>query len=84
MARGRKTGGRQKGSQNRVNADLKSMIEGALGTLGGEGWLVSSAQENPAAFMSLLGKILPRDLNVAVDVALSDRMRGLLERGSGK
>jgi len=54
--------GRPKGSLNKVNASLKEMILGALNDAGGKKWLAKQAQENPAAFMALLAKLLPLEL----------------------
>lgn len=57
-----KTGGRKKGTPNKVNAELKDMILGALNKAdreGGEAYLVKQAHENPVAFMGLVGKVLP-------------------------
>jgi hypothetical protein len=59
MAVGRKTGGRQKGTPNKINADLKAMILGALDDAGGQDYLQRQADENPNAFLSLVGKVLP-------------------------
>ena len=59
MAIGRKTGGRQKGSKNKVSGELKSMILGALNGAGGEAYLLEQAKNNPNAFLSLIGKVLP-------------------------
>ena len=59
-ARGQsKTGGRRKGTPNKLNADVKAMILGALDKAGGIDYLVKQAEQNPAAFMTLIGKILP-------------------------
>ena len=55
----RKTGGRKKGTPNKVNAELKDMILGALNKSGGEGYLIKQASENPTAFLTLVGKVLP-------------------------
>lgn len=57
-----KTGGRQKGTTNKLNADIKAMILGALHDAGGREYLARQAEENPAPFMALLGKILPTTL----------------------
>lgn len=54
-----KTGGRQKGTPNKTNADLKNMILNALDNKGGVKYLMRQADENPTAFMSLVGKVLP-------------------------
>jgi hypothetical protein len=65
MANGRKTGGRVAGTPNKINGDVKAMILGALTAAGGEEYLLKQAHENPTAFMTLLGKVLP--LQVAGD-----------------
>lgn len=54
-----KTGGRKKGTANKVNADLKGMILGALDGVGGMGYLQTQAKDNPQAFLALIGKVLP-------------------------
>jgi hypothetical protein len=63
MAKGRKTGGRQKGTPNKTTAALKDAILEAADRAGGEqglvGYLAVQAQTNPGPFMSLLGKVLP-------------------------
>lgn len=59
MATGVKTGGRQKGTPNKINAALKDMILGALDDVGGQEYLAAQARENPSAYMTLLGKVLP-------------------------
>jgi hypothetical protein len=58
-----KTGGRKEGTPNKINGALKEAILEAAERAGGEhgivGYLVVQALANPAAFMSLLGKVLP-------------------------
>jgi hypothetical protein len=54
-----KTGGRRKGTPNKLNADIKAMILGALAAKGGQKYLEKHADENPTAFLTLVGKILP-------------------------
>ena len=56
--------GRGKGNLNKTTAAIKDMIEGALQDAGGRDYLARQAEENPAAFMGLLGKILPKDIAV--------------------
>jgi hypothetical protein len=41
---------------------LKDMILGALSDAGGQVYLEKQAHENPVAFMSLIGKVLPTTL----------------------
>jgi hypothetical protein len=59
MAKGQKTGGRQKGTPNKINAELKDMILTALHNKGGVDYLERQAEDNPTAFMTLVGKVLP-------------------------
>lgn len=51
--------GRPKGSPNKISAQLKDMILNALDKAGGEDYLQRQAEENPTAFLSLIGKVLP-------------------------
>jgi hypothetical protein len=57
-----KTGGRAKGSANKITKELKDMILGALDNAGGEQYLTQQAVVNPASFMTLVGKVLPLQL----------------------
>lgn len=59
MAIGRKTGGRKKGTPNKVTGDVKAMVLAALDQAGGISYLYEQSQENPKAFLSLVGRILP-------------------------
>jgi hypothetical protein len=61
--------GREKGKPNKNTTAIKNMIEQALDLKGGVEYLVRQADENPVAFMGLVGKILPRDLNVSGEIA---------------
>lgn len=54
-----KTGGRKKNTPNKLTSELKDMILNALNTVGGEAYLVKCAENNPAAFLTLVGKVLP-------------------------
>lgn len=57
--------GRPKGRPNKNTAQLKDMILNALGEAGGVEYLVQQSEENPTAFLTLVGKVLP--LQVAGD-----------------
>lgn len=72
MARGAKTGGRQKGTPNRITGDLRAMVEGALSDVGGQAYLAEQARENPAAFLNLVGKCMPKDIQVDVSETLAE------------
>lgn len=54
-----KTGGRKAGTPNKINADLKAMILEALDKAGGAAYLLTQARDNPTAFLTLVGKVLP-------------------------
>lgn len=54
-----KTGGRQKGTTNKITADVKAMVLEALDQAGGVSYLLTQAQSNPNAFLTLVGKVLP-------------------------
>ena len=57
--KGTRLGGRAKGTPNKVTATLKDMILQALSDAGGASYLVKQSHENPAAFMALIGRVLP-------------------------
>lgn len=61
----RKTGGRVKGTPNKETKALREMILQALDEQesGGIEYLKIQAKENPTAFMSLLGKVLPTTIS---------------------
>lgn len=67
-----KSGGRQKGTPNKVTADLKAMIHGALHAKGGQKWLERQMDENANAFLALLGKTLPKDVIVDTTLTIID------------
>ena len=55
--------GRKKGTPNKLNSDVKAMILSALQRIGEDDYLVAQAAENPAAFLGLVGKILPMQVS---------------------
>jgi hypothetical protein len=75
VAAGRKTGGRQKGSVNKVTAEIKDMIAAALNNKGGVKYLEQQADENPTAFLTLVGKIVPMQLTAAHSVTMTDPVK---------
>ena len=58
-------GGSRKGIPNKATALLKDMILQALDESGGVSYLRKQAQETPAGFMTLLGKVLPTQVTGA-------------------
>ena len=58
-----KTGGRQKGTPNKLTGELKGMILTALDKAGGVDYLRRQADESPTAFLALVGKVLPMTIS---------------------
>jgi hypothetical protein len=56
--------GRPKGAANTMTRTLREMILGALDDAGGQDYLAEQAHKNPAAFLALLGRVLPRELHM--------------------
>ena len=67
MAKGGKRpgAGRKAGVPNKLTATLKEMILGALNEAGGQNYLVMQAKENPTAFLTLVGKVIPHEVTGA-------------------
>jgi hypothetical protein len=53
--------GRPKGAVNTMTRTLREMILGALDDAGGQDYLAEQAHKNPAAFLALVGRVLPRE-----------------------
>lgn len=69
--KGRKrSGGRAKGTPNKVTRTLVEAIDHAFTELGGADWLAKTAKKRPDAFLSLLGKRIPRDLKLGGDAQI--------------
>jgi hypothetical protein len=54
--------GRAKGQPNKLTADIKAMVKEALEGVGGVEYLEKQARENPVAFLSLVGKLIPHEI----------------------
>lgn len=77
---------RPKGSLNQKSIALKTMILNALERVGGEEYLQKQAYENPAAFMTLIGKVIPLDIkgNMGIVVNIKRFTDDTGNRPSGK
>jgi hypothetical protein len=62
LAKRHKTGGRRAGTPNKIGVEVRAAILDAFVQAGGSSWLVRVADEHPAVFCALLGKILPMEL----------------------
>lgn len=65
MAKGKKTGGRTKGSQNKLTAEVKAALEMAFNKLGGVQALVDWGKGNRTEFYTLWVKLLPKNVELA-------------------
>lgn len=63
---GLKRGNDRTGVPNKNTKAIKEMILGALNAMGGEAYLCEQADKNPVAFMGLVGKVLPMQLNADI------------------
>lgn len=75
IGQGKPGPGRPKGVPNKLTTELKEMILEALNGAGGVDYLMAQAEENPTAFLSLVGKVLP--LTVNGNMTLQTKVRGL-------
>lgn len=65
--------GRPKGTPNKNTTAIKDMILQALENKGGTEYLEKQADENPTAFLTLVGKVLPTQLTGADGGAIEYR-----------
>jgi len=59
--------GRKKGVPNKLAANVREAVQNAFLEVGGENYLVKVAKEDPRTFCTLLGKILPTQVEAQVD-----------------
>ena len=76
-----KTGGRKRGTSNRLTSDIKKAILRAFDQLGGEEFLVRLGRTKPEVFAQLLGKLVPREVGAQVDVHDAAAKIAALNRG---
>ena len=74
--RGHKTGGREKGTPNKFSGALRDMILSALDEAGGVAYVAKQANENPTAFLMLVGKVLPLSVKNADQAPFVVRRQG--------
>ena len=73
----KKTGGRSKGTPNKIARDVKEMVLDALEELGGTEWFVRQGLENPVAFMAIAGKAMPKETKIEMLKVVKISMIGL-------
>lgn len=68
--RGNAGKGRPKGSSNKVTKAVKEMVIEALDEAGGVEYLLTQSRDNPTAFLTLVGKVLPLQVSGDPDAPL--------------
>ena len=61
--------GRPKGSPNKITKTIREALEAAFHEAGAEEYLLRQAEANPQAFMTLLAKLLPAQIQAEVSTA---------------
>jgi hypothetical protein len=74
MAKGIKTGGRKKGTPNKVNASMRAAFHEAFDNLGGVPALVRWAQSEPTEFYKLAARLIPIDVTSNGDSITIERV----------
>lgn len=81
---GERRGGRKKGTPNKLTIEVKTLVLQALDEAGGVVYLKNQAEENPSAFLTLVGKVIPLQANVdhGVSKGLGDILVEMLKSRS--
>ena len=58
--------GRPKGAPNKNTQAIKDMLLAALDEVGGQAYFKRQAEENPTAYMTLIGRIIPSEVKKEV------------------
>lgn len=81
---GERRGGRQKGTPNKMTADLRQAITEAFQRAGGVDYLLGVAEKNAAVFCQLIGKVIPAQIEMSINEDLADRVKRAKERSGQK
>ena len=73
--RGNAGKGRPKGSANKITRDIREAVLQSFETVGGAEYLATQARDNPTAYLTLLGKVLPMQVTGADDGPLTVTIR---------
>lgn len=69
--------GRPKGAVNKITKTIREAIEVSFIKVGGADYLTKMADEQPVAYMSLLAKILPQQMELSGSVNLGAALDAL-------
>lgn len=62
MAKGKKTGGRQKGTPNKLTASIKTAVLEVFNARGGVEQMTAWASQNETAFYMIASKLIPHEV----------------------
>lgn len=66
--------GRKKGVPNKFTRTIKAAIEDAFEKVGGADYLAKMAIAEPTAFMTLLGKVIPQQIEHSLNESQAERI----------
>ncbi len=65
-AKGERRGGRKPGIPNKITQDMREAVKQAFDRAGGVEYLVKQSLLEPVAFLGLVGKIIPKEVEAKV------------------
>lgn len=71
MAQGHKTGGREKGTPNKITTVFKDAVRVVYEDIGGHAAFATWARENPTEFYRIASRLIPSEVNVKADNSLT-------------
>jgi hypothetical protein len=72
MAKGKKTGGRQKGTPNKIAGSIKQAVLDTFNDIGGIRHMKKWAKKQPTEFYRLAGRLIPTETKVQGAVTFTD------------
>lgn len=69
--KGQRFGGRQKGTPNKVSGAVRQLILDSLIAVGGVEYLKELSRVNSSAYASLVGRALPKEVDVQADSTIT-------------
>ena len=71
MAKGEKTGGRTKGTPNRITAAFKDAVRTVYEDIGGHKSFAAWAKDNPGEFYRIAARLIPTEVNMNATAGLT-------------
>jgi len=65
--KGKKQGGRPKGSLNKTTVAIKTAVLAVYNTIGGDDAFAGWARENPTEFYKIASRLIPHEVSASVD-----------------